>query len=125
VTTPGTYKTLHFKGSDLWLEITVEDPTPICILEQTKILTPDSYKLISELRQGDFVISAKSQKPVSVIDVGNRVVSPEDAQEDNVPCVFEKGVFGNGFPLADLYLSGYHALFLEPRDGALQGYQCI
>jgi hypothetical protein len=35
-TTPGTYL-LHFIGSDLYLEITVD---PICILEPTRILSP-------------------------------------------------------------------------------------
>jgi hypothetical protein len=116
-TTPGTYL-LHFIGSDLYLEITVD---PICIIEPTRILSPLSYVPISSIKAGDQVVSAKTRDPVKVLEVGYSIVSPDSVQPDNVPCVFEKGVFGNGFPINDLHLSGYHAVFLEPVDGLSKG----
>lgn len=96
-----------------------------CFLSFTKILTmnPDNlegeeeYKVISEIKKGDFVKGLLSQKPVCVTHCGSSEIDMKNLSSYNFPRHIPKGIFGNNKPFEDLYMSGGHRLLvLDPSD---------
>jgi hypothetical protein len=77
-----------------------------CLLEGTKILTNDGYKLIVTLNIGDYV-QTHDNRTVEIIDIKKWTVF---GSETNCPLLIEKGKYG---AFEDLYLSFGHSILIE------------
>lgn len=81
-----------------------EQLTPGCLLNTTQILTPEGYKLISEIGANDFIISENGRK----IKVKSNIFSIIDNHDmENFPYRIPKGELN---AIEDVYLSKGHAI---------------
>jgi hypothetical protein len=100
-------------------------PAP-CLLSTCSILMGDrTFKPITEVRNGDDVLSIQSSNGVKVIHSGYMVVNYASLPNTNLPLVFPKDLLGNGVPVKDVYISGHHRVVLPAYGNsvAIQAYK--
>lgn len=83
------------------------DATVVCMLENTHVLTPDGYRLIQNLKIGDFIIKGNGMTRTIIKDI-KRNIFPSIGEY--YPYKIPKNYFSEGRPLNDLYLSKHHLL---------------
>lgn len=81
----------------------LQEQLQLCLLETTKILTPIGYKLITEIKKDDYILS-ENNREIKVTDV---VMFEIDFSNSSIPYIVPKGKFG---AIEDLYISGNHAI---------------
>ena len=100
-------------------------PAP-CLLSTCSILMGDrTFKPITEVRNGDEVLSIQTGNGVKVIHSGYMVVNYASLPNTNLPLVFPKDLLGNGVPVKDVYISGHHRVVLPAYGNsvAIQAYK--
>ena len=77
-----------------------------CILKGTKILTPDGYRLIEEIKEGDYITTHDDRKKKVIQTYSINAIHNKDTQ-----CIIiKKGTFG---AIEDLYMSKNHAILID------------
>jgi photosystem II stability/assembly factor-like uncharacterized protein len=100
-------------------------PAP-CLLSTCSILMGDrTFKPVTEVRNGDEVLSIQTGNGVKVIHSGYMVVNYASIPNTNLPLVFPKDLLGNGVPVKDVYISGHHRVVLPAYGNsvAIQAYK--
>ena len=91
-----------------------------CLLPTSKILMGDgdTYKCITEIKAGDMVYSAFTDEPVEVVSCKCKIVTSYDViPENNRVFKVPQDNFGKGIPMKDVFISGYHRIIVNNRDG--------
>lgn len=87
--------------------------TPVCLLEGTRVLTPDGERLVEDLRAGDRVITADgTAAPIRWIGY-TRASRARPDQLAILPIRIRAGALGENMPARDLLLSSDHAVFID------------
>jgi hypothetical protein len=77
-----------------------------CILKGTKILTPDGYRRIEEIKEGDYITTHDGRKKEVIQTYSINAIHNKDTQ-----CIIiKKGTFG---AIEDLYISKNHAILID------------
>ncbi len=89
------------------------DPSPLCFLRGTRILTPTGETRVEDLQIGDLVVTRFSGiQPVKWI--GRHSPAPENGA--NTPVCIQASALGERLPARDLYVSPGHSVLV---DGSL------
>lgn len=87
---------------------TVSQPSNInCLLEGTKILTSQGYKLIEDIKLDDLIITG-DDRIVKILGIHTTTLFAKD--DETIPYVVKKGQYG---AIDDLYLSKHHCLLID------------
>lgn len=86
---------------------------PSCLLSDSLILMSDStYKKIIDIKQGDFVVGAKSKANKKVLQVIRREVELEK-ESTNIVFKIESKSLDGSLPKQDILISGNHHILLK------------
>ena len=97
-------KTINsFDGQNILFNPSTESLTLACVLEGTQILTPDGYRLVQDMKVGDYVLSESDR----LIKVERVLKTKVELTEENLPYKIPKGCIG---ATRDLFLSQGHAI---------------
>lgn len=86
------------------------DYSLICVRKGTLIQTPYGEKLVEDLKNGDMVTTLSGNVPI--VSMFKRTIYTDS---ETAPCCIPKNTYGNGLPHTDLYLTQWHALWIENR----------
>ncbi len=91
-----------------------------CLTPDTRVLTPRGYKLITELKRNDYVITSDMRK-VKIIDIIMRSYKPN---KFNYPYLVPKNSIAKNYPPSDIKLSGGHLIkygekWIHPANSGL------
>jgi len=106
-----TIKTKHFT------EFGIGTGT-FCLLKGTKVLTPEGYKLIENLKCNDMIIT-DTNREVPIVNIFKTVINPE-LKPNFIPYKIERNSISENYPAEDTYMSGYHMIkfgdnWIEPK----------
>jgi hypothetical protein len=87
--------------------ISVQIADPPCFVS-CSVLTDNGYMDISNIKNGDYVISAFTSAPVRVLHCGYCSVDLKNVNENNHPLLVKANHFKDGIPNKDTVISGYH-----------------
>ena len=100
-----------------------DPPEPVCFLSNTRVQTTDcEHKLITDLREGDYIMSFPEKIPVKIKAIIKQNVEGVEIDRDNLPVKIPKALFGND---TDIFLSGYHRIIFTVNDNELLGVQAF
>ena len=77
-----------------------------CLLENTKVLTPEGYLDVQNLKQGDFIITSDNRQ-VKIVKIFSTCV---DGSNETYPCVIPKDSISIGVPKEEFRISPFHLI---------------
>jgi hypothetical protein len=97
-------------SSLLYADLTFISPTPApapCLTSNCNILTPSGYKNVSQLNQGDKIITStgKTKNILKIIKT----------ESNNPTYLIKKDIFGKNLPLVDTTISNNHAFQIKNK----------
>ena len=122
ISTPSNIYTVYIRNNGSYhittvtLTITTTGPIP-CLLEDTMVLTPSGYVNITELKEGDEVITSNS-KIVQITKIFETIAKGD---EHSYPCIIPKNGIATNYPPSELKISQNHLIryynqWIRPKD---------
>jgi hypothetical protein len=122
ILTPSNIYTVYIRNNGSYhittVILTITTPGPIpCLLEDTMVLTPNGYVNITELREGDEVITG-NHKIVQITKIFETIAKGD---EDSYPCIIPKNGIAANYPPSELKISQNHLIryynqWIRPKD---------
>ncbi len=108
--------TATLSGTDYYVQIlsnaefTINNDLP-CLTIDTKVLTPNGYILIQELKQDDLILT-HDNRIVPIIKIFSTIVK---GNRRNYPYIIPKNSIGRNYPIEDIKISGNHLIKYRNR----------
>ncbi len=93
--------------SDHMLVLQYQDNiNPLCLTENTKILTPNGYISIDKLKKGDYIITDDNRK----VQIKKIYMTEFKPNKKTLPYIIHKNSIGENYPSQDIKISGGHMI---------------
>lgn len=76
----------------------------VCLTKTCNILTPNGYVNVSELKEGDLVLTTENK----ILPIQKLYKRKHYINKKNCPVLIKKNMFGNNLPFKDTYISDKH-----------------
>lgn len=91
---------------------TVEDKGPVpCFTDKTKILTPNGYTNIENIKAGDYIITPDYRK----VKIKNIIINIMKGTKKTYPYIVEKNSISYNYPIESFTISGDHLILYKNK----------